>query len=935
MHTAQQPPSPSPPVPAPPTMPVDKDVVDNSLDPPGTVSGTASSTEVQNEVQDFVHQVGAERVYYHPMINGLPCDAEGRFLPPDSPPLPTQLPSAPDDYSPFDSRASFELADLLYRENQMSASQINKLMEIFAATMDTNDPPFFGKDDLYATIDSIQHGDAPWKSFSLSYSGEIAPNDTTPWKTKEFDVWYRDPHTVLQHQLANPDFSGEMDFAPKVVMDDYGTRRYCDMMSGQWAWRQADILAENPNNHGSTFCPIILGSDKTTVSVATGQNDYYPLYMSNGLVHNNVRRAHRNAVTLIAFLAIPKTSKDHEDSDEFRKFRREVFHRSLATILQSLKPGMEKPELMKYCDGFYRWTIFGIGPYIADYPEQVLLACIVQNWCPLCTAQWNKLDDSEAGRRSHKLTEALMDVMGPKALWSDFGIIDGILPFTHEFPRADIHELLSPDLLHQIIKGTFKDHLVTWVTQYIEKVNSPEDAKKIIADIDRRIATTPLFPGLRQFHQGRGFKQWTGDDSKGLMKVYLPAISGHIPSNMVRAVSSFMEFCYLVRRSVLDEDDLRKINAAVSDFHKYRTAFDTVRPEGYSLPRQHSLVHYVRLIQDFGAPNGLCSSITESKHIKAVKEPWRRSSRFEAMSQMLLTNQRLDKLAAARVDFAARGMLDGDMLGYSLNSESVELQPPSEPALLASNAENVVILDDDVDEEDVDGDVMSETILAQRPIRKIPRDVIALGHFLGIPKLHEYLSRFLYSQTNPDDRRPVDEVPLDDCPTVRGKVYVYSSAVSTYYAPSDLSGMRGMHREHIRAVSKWRNGPGRYDTVYVSADPLTEGFQGLLVARVRLFLSVTHKQKSYPCALVSWFSTVGEDPCPDTGMWIVEPDLDENGERIMSVIHLDSILRGAHLIGCAGKGFLPVDFESHHSLDAFPLFYVNKYVDHHAHEIAF
>jgi hypothetical protein len=54
------------------------------------------------------------------------------------------------------------------------------------------------------------------------------------------------------------------------------------------------------------FAPVILGSDKTTVSVATGQNDFYPLYLSLGNVHNCVRRAHCNAVSLIAFLAIPK-----------------------------------------------------------------------------------------------------------------------------------------------------------------------------------------------------------------------------------------------------------------------------------------------------------------------------------------------------------------------------------------------------------------------------------------------------------------------------------------------------------------------------------------------------------------------------------------------------------------------------------------------------
>jgi hypothetical protein len=59
-------------------------------------------------------------------------------------------------------------------------------------------------------------------------------------------------------------------------------------------------------------------------------------------------------------------------------------------------------------------------------------------------------------------------------------------PFTHSFPRADIHELLSPDLLHQIIKGTFKDHLVTWVTDYLKLEHSPAAAKRILAQIDQR-----------------------------------------------------------------------------------------------------------------------------------------------------------------------------------------------------------------------------------------------------------------------------------------------------------------------------------------------------------------------------------------------------------------------------------------------------------------
>jgi hypothetical protein len=142
-------------------------------------------------------------------------------------------------------------------------------------------------------------------------------------------------------------------------------------------------------------------------------------------------------------------------------------------------------------------------------------------------------------------------------------------------------------------------------------------------------------------------------------KVYLSAIEGHVPVDMVRAIRAFIDFCYIARWEVHDTTSLRELQDALDRFHHYRTIFMTVDiRNNFNLPRQHSLVHYVKLIRAYGAPNGLCSSITESKHIKAIKEPWRRSNRYNALGQMLLTNQRLDKLAASHADFVARGMLN-------------------------------------------------------------------------------------------------------------------------------------------------------------------------------------------------------------------------------------------------------------------------------------
>lgn len=69
-------------------------------------------------------------------------------------------------------------------------------------------------------------------------------------------------------------------------------------------------------------------------------------------------------------------------------------------------------------------------------------------------------------------------------------------------------------------------------------------------------------------------------------------------------------------------------------------------------------------------------------------------------------------------------------------------------------------------------------------------------------------------------------------------------------------------------------------------------------------------------------------------MWIVKRDLDDRHNKVMSIIHIDAILHGAHLIGVAANRLVPRDLTCTDSLNAFKTFFVNKYIDYHAHEIA-
>ena len=68
-----------------------------------------------------------------------------------------------------------------------------------------------------------------------------------------------------------------------------------------------DIISEDPSTHGAMFVPVISGIDKTNVSVATGHQEYHPVYMSPGNLTNIARHAHGSAFLPVAFLPIPKS----------------------------------------------------------------------------------------------------------------------------------------------------------------------------------------------------------------------------------------------------------------------------------------------------------------------------------------------------------------------------------------------------------------------------------------------------------------------------------------------------------------------------------------------------------------------------------------------------------------------------------------------------
>jgi len=166
-------------------------------------------------------------------------------LPPECPPSPNKDNVGPDDWTPYTNHVQFELAELLYAKAQMLASNIDQLMNIWAAhgAEHGKEPPFLNHNDLYKTIDTTPLADIPWQSFVTSYDGEIPQEGKVPsWMTSEHTVWFRNPRLLVHSILSNPDFEHTFDTSPYPEYDINGNHRYHDFMLGNWTWWHAVSL---------------------------------------------------------------------------------------------------------------------------------------------------------------------------------------------------------------------------------------------------------------------------------------------------------------------------------------------------------------------------------------------------------------------------------------------------------------------------------------------------------------------------------------------------------------------------------------------------------------------------------------------------------------------------------------------------------------------
>ncbi|KAH9943974.1 hypothetical protein B0H21DRAFT_864378 [Amylocystis lapponica] len=496
-------------------------------------------------------------------------------------------------HGPFQSEEEWELAKWLIKN--VGHTQAEKFLKLQSYVQTRVKPSFHNKDAFLGAIDTLPSG-VDWQCQDIQMTGDVPDQDG---------------NLSAEHlELCNPAFKDVLKYAPERHFADKNkdAQVTSEMWTGEWWWDLQQRLPE-----GATIAPVILSSDKTKLSQFRGDKSAWPVYLTIGNIAKDVRRkASSHATILVAYLPVPKLDCFGDKTCPAAKYQ--LFHHCMKTILATVASAGRTGKEMACADGFVRaiWPI--IAAYVADYPEQCLVACCMENRCPMCQVP--------PDQRGAHVPHAKRDMQETLSLLADQSRGTETPETKARFKELGLRRILlhSGTICRSLTSsaGSHPTYSINSIKAYSRTILSSGTTALVGEDeLDARFRSMSGITGLRHFSHGISMvSQWTGSEHKEMEKVFLGLVMGRL---------THANTCAL--RQALD------------DFHTHKHIFLELgaRTQGhFNIPKIHSMEHYVALIELFGSADGFNTESPERLHIDYAKDAYRASNRKDYLLQMVV-----------------------------------------------------------------------------------------------------------------------------------------------------------------------------------------------------------------------------------------------------------------------------------------------------------
>ncbi|KAF5355407.1 hypothetical protein D9757_015183 [Collybiopsis confluens] len=787
-------------------------------------------------------------------------------------------------YLPFGSRLDWEIAQWAIKEKipQNSFDRLLKIPEV----KERLGLSFTHSRSMLKIIDEIPEPRGHWAVKKFSFKDR--PHE-------HFTVRYRDPVEAIKGLWGSPAFAEHLVYKPaKLFRREEETdenRIYSEMWTGG-LWNAAQYLTQEAVPEGATIAPSIR------------------------------RKPGSRACVLIAYLSADKPDKTGLSPDSLRLRKREIFHRSMAAVLQPLKEaGDPKGRGLELVggDGAVRRVYPILAVYVADYPEQCLVTCTKSGTCPRCRRKADELELPTPGipRKQAWTQQIIQDAysscstqLAAHELCMEDDVSGAVYqPFWVGFPLSDIHRTMAPDVLHQLYLGVIP-YLILWTQGLMGE-----------GELDKRASALPPTFGVRHFKKGISqLSQVTGSERKQMAQILLSCLIGKIHTKGIIACRSLLHFAYLAQYHSHEHDTLEYMKADLKTWHRYRSYFIAQGTrEAFNIPKFHALLHYIESIQMLGTTDNYSSEMFERLHIDFAKEGWRASNKRDPFPQMITWLSRREKIASydfylswLEQEFSPDGSgssnkdkLGGDKAGNGADDGNVR----------DSDEDGACDEDDDEEDGDEEGDEITPNKSVPRTpnakpaipsifLAKHPREPkkslskIVTSH--AAPSFIPHLKLFLNSLLPVNQQVSKNQALQGTLPFTALDVWHQVKIRRPHAVDDHPDGLQ----ETLKSIPVWkRAATSRFDTAILLDTDKAEsnGVDGCRVARLQIIFQlpslISHdgfpgrappEWPTEPLVYVAWFSRF-KDIDATTGMYRVDRPKNPHGLAHGAIVPLVNI----------------------------------------------